>query len=239
MAAGERIESGEAESRAKDGEVARALARAEDLERIAARLAERVAERDRELRMLRDDLADERRAGGDAAEALTALAEEIESLRRQARGQATRIRLAALRQAADVSERLAEVPGGQGDGVLKALAAALERVGAEAAEEEAPAPRLRRARDEFDGFVEIEIGPFADFSKLVGFEDAARSIAATSELSIRRFSEGRATLTMTLKEPVELIRELEERCELDFAVRERGPARLVLDVAEGPAAQAA
>jgi hypothetical protein len=235
VVAGERIDSGDAEIRAKDGEVARARARAEDLERIAARLAERVAERDRELRMLRDDL----RAGGDAADVLTALAEEIDSLRRQARGQATRIRLAALRQAADVSERLAEVPGGQGDGVVKALAAALERVGAEAEDEE-PAPRLRRARDEFDGFVEIEIGPLADFSKLVGFEDAARSIAATSELSIRRFSEGRATLTMTLKEPVELIRELEERCELHLSVRERGADRLVLDVAAaGPAAEAA
>ena len=117
--------------------------------------------------MLRDDLADERRAGGDAAEALTALAEEIESLRRQARGQATRIRLAALREAADVSERLAEVPGGQGDGVLKALAAA-SRGSGRRPRRRRRRPRLRRARDEFDGFVEIEIGPFADFSKLVG-----------------------------------------------------------------------
>ena len=47
-------------------------------------------------------------------------------------------------------------------------------------------------------------------------------------------------MTMTLKEPVELVRELEERCELDFSVRERGPDRLVLDVAaDPPAAEAA
>ena len=44
---------------------------------------------------------------------------------------------------------------------------------------------------------------------------------------------------MTLKEPVELIRELEARCELDFAVRERRPDRLVLDVAEPGSAEAA
>ena len=78
--------------------------------------------------------------------------------------------------------------------------------------------------------VEVEIGPFADFSQLVGFEDAARSIAATTELSIRRFSAGRATLAMNLKEPVELLRELEERCDLELRIRDQRPGRVVLDV---------
>ena len=77
----------------------------------------------------------------------------------------------------------------------------------------------------------MEIGPLSDFSQLVGFEDAARSIAALSELSIRRFSGGRATLTMNLKEPVELVRELRDRCPLALEVRKRSGDRLVLDVA--------
>ena len=78
--------------------------------------------------------------------------------------------------------------------------------------------------------IEVEIGPLADFAQLVGFEDAARSIDATSEISVRRFSEGRATLAMELREPVELLRELEERSDLEFVVRDLREDRLVLDV---------
>ena len=61
----------------------------------------------------------------------------------------------------------------------------------------------------FEGMVKLEIGPLGDFSQLVGFEDAAGKIGA-SEISVERFSEGRATLSMRLDEPVELLRELEE-----------------------------
>ncbi|HEX3668919.1 MAG TPA: hypothetical protein VHY55_07180 [Acidimicrobiia bacterium] len=237
-----RLNLRDAEIAARNGEIVRYRARVEELERIATRLAERVVERERELRRLREELAGERRSGGEGMEALTALAGEIESLRRQARGQATRIRLSALHQAAEVSERLKEIagrPGDAGERVVEALAGALERVGVEEDVEFAPAlggRRPRRAGDELEGLVDVEIGPLADFSQLVGFEDAARSIAAVSELSMRRFSEGRATLTLNLKEPVELVYELGERCSLPLEVRERGANRLVLDVAEPPPA---
>ena len=36
----------------------------------------------------------------------------------------------------------------------------------------------------FDGRIEIEVGPLDDFSQLVGFEDAAGAITATSEISV-------------------------------------------------------
>ncbi len=204
---------------------------------MATRLAERVVERERELRRVRAELEGARASGGEGMDALTALAGEIDALRRQARGQATRIRLSALRQAADVTERIREIAGQSddaGERLTDALAAALERVGAEEELEFTPelgGRRPRRAGEELDGAVEVEIGPVADFSQLVGFEDAARSIAAVSELSIRRFSEGRATLTVSLKEPVDLLGELRSRCALQLDVRERGPDRLVLDVA--------
>ena len=75
-----------------------------------------------------------------------------------------------------------------------------------------PHPRRQRSsRAFFEGLVKVEIGPLGDFSQLVGFEDAAGQIGATSEISVERFSEGRATLSMRLDEPVELLRELEER----------------------------
>jgi len=82
----------------------------------------------------------------------------------------------------------------------------------------------------FDGLVEVEVGPLSDFSQLVGFEDAAGGIGATSEVSVKRFTQGRATLTMRFKHPVELLRELEERAPFEFKVRDTREDRIVLDV---------
>ena len=75
---------------------------------------------------------------------------------------------------------------------------------------------------------------FDDFSQLVGFEDAAGQIDATAEISVERFSEGRATLSMRLDEPVDLLRELEERSPLEFRVRHTADDNLILDVDEDP-----
>ncbi len=88
----------------------------------------------------------------------------------------------------------------------------------------------RVAADVFVGEVELEVGPFSDFAQLVGFEDAAGGIGATREISVKRFAGGRATLEMRLGEPVELLRELEERAPFEFRVRDLRADRLVLDV---------
>jgi hypothetical protein len=176
----------------------------------------------------------------EAVGSLFALGAELAGVRSQARAQATRLRLGALRQAGQVGKWAAKLPeesAPERERLLAALAAAVERLGVEEVEAgdvdaggngHRPGPKGPL----FEGVVEVEIGPFADFSQLVGFEDAARSIAATTELSIRRFSGGRATLAMNLKEPVELLRELEERCDLDFRIRDQRPGRVVLDVDE-------
>jgi hypothetical protein len=87
--------------------------------------------------------------------------------------------------------------------------------------------------DLFNGMVEVEVGPLSDFSQLVGFEDAAGGISATSEISVKRFAAGRATLEMRLDQPVELLRELEERAPFEFKVRGRRFDRLVLEVDGG------
>ena len=88
------------------------------------------------------------------------------------------------------------------------------------------------AADLFQGMIEVEIGPLHDFSQLVGFEDAAKSIDATTDISVTRFSEGRATLELELAEPVALLRELEERCDLEFVIRDMRADRLILDVGD-------
>ena len=82
----------------------------------------------------------------------------------------------------------------------------------------------------FQGLIEVEVGPLSDFSQLVGFEDAASGIGATSEISVKRFAKGRATLEMNLREPVELLRELEERTPFEFQVRDTRGDRVVLDL---------
>jgi hypothetical protein len=82
-----------------------------------------------------------------------------------------------------------------------------------------------------DARVLVDIGPFSDFSQLVSFEDAANSIDATSEISIRRFSDGRASIDVSLREPIDLLGELKSRCELDFEVRSSDAGELVLDLA--------
>lgn len=79
--------------------------------------------------------------------------------------------------------------------------------------------------------ISVDVGPFRDFSQLVAFEDAANAIPATGEITIRRFSAGRAEIDIDLTDPVDLLSELGERCEMTFAVRTQQADLLVLDIA--------
>jgi hypothetical protein len=241
-AAEERVDVREAEITEHVGELTRRRARIDDLEAVAAHLCERVVERDRELREVRAELARVREENDDGMRSLTALADDLEQVRRQARGQATRIRLRALRDAAELSERIGEVtrrPSEVRDRMLQELRETIRRLGGEddAVElQEVPAASNGRGHvepgDLFEGLIEVEIGPLSDFSQLVGFEDAAGAIGATSEISVKRFTRGRATLQMNLVEPVALLRELEERAPFEFHVRDTRSDRVVLDVDE-------
>ena len=86
------------------------------------------------------------------------------------------------------------------------------------------------AVDVFAGLIEVDVGPLSDFEQLAGFEDAANAIGPAHEISVKRFAQGRATLEMQLSEPVELLRELEERAPFEFTVRDTRNDRVVLDV---------
>ena len=84
----------------------------------------------------------------------------------------------------------------------------------------------------------MDVGPLGDYSQLVGLEDAFGRIGA-SEISIERFSEGRATLSMHLDEPIELLRELEEHAPMEFKVRRNEDQGLILDVDDDGSERAA
>jgi hypothetical protein len=192
-----------------------------ELERESTTLSGMVLEREREIRVLDQRLREANECHDRSIASLDAITARLEELEAQARGQATRIRMKALREAVEVSKK------------VQAL------TDAETAAGDGPAPE---AEDESlqAGRVKLEIGPLGDFSQLVGFEDAMGQIGA-SEISVERFSEGRATLSMNLDQPVDLLRELEELSSLDFRVRHNTPDNLILDVDEdaGPEQRAA
>jgi len=190
-----------------------------ELEGETAALAGMVIEREREIRVLGERLDEANECHDRSIASLETITTRLEELEAQARGQATRIRMKALREAVEVSKKVK---------ALEEMAPALEAE-ANGAAASPPAPASNGL---FEGRVKLEIGPLGDFSQLVGFEDAVGQVGA-SEISVERFSEGRATLSMNLDKPVDLLRELEELSALDFKVRHTAPDNLILDVDDG------
>lgn len=186
-------------------------------------LSAMVIEREREIRGLRERLAEANERHDRSIDSLESVSSKLEEIQSQARGQATRIRMKALREAVEVGRRAQELTEAQASAA-----------GAAAPTDDGSGAVERAAQGLFEGIVKVEIGPFDDFSQLVGFEDAAGRIDATSEISVERFSEGRATISMHLDEPVELLRELEQRSPLDFRVRRTAEDNLILDVDDDP-----
>ncbi|HEX6228910.1 MAG TPA: hypothetical protein VFZ41_05545 [Solirubrobacterales bacterium] len=186
-------------------------------ERELADLSAMVIEREREIRSLSKQLEEANARHDRSIVSLEAVAARLDEIQKQARGQATRIRMKALREAVEVSRRaqeMAEVNAG--------LPPASGNGGPE-----------RNGANTFQGEVRLEIGPLGDFSQLVGIEEAISRLGA-AEISVERFSEGRATLAIRLEEPVDLLRELEERAPMEFRVRRTGEDNLILDVDEDP-----
>lgn len=203
-----------------------------EVEAESASLSGMVIERERTIRELNLRLQEANECHARSIASLDAVTERLEELQAQARGQATRIRMKALREAVEVSQR------------VQALTEASEDAPAASPNGNGNGNGIAAPREDFDGLyegqVKLEIGPLGDFSQLVGFEDAVGQLGA-SEISVERFSEGRATLSMHLEEPVDLLRELEELSKLDFKVRHTAPDNLILDVDEdqGPEQRAA
>jgi hypothetical protein len=195
---------------------------ADSAEQELAGLSAMVIEREREIRGLHERLIEANERHDRSIASLETVSSKLGEIQAQARGQATRIRMKALREAVEVGRRaqeLNEVEAGE-----NGMAPTANGRG----------PVEQAAQNLFEGLVKVEIGPLDDFSQLVGFEDAAGQIDATSDISVERFSEGRATLSMRLNEPVELLRELEERSPLEFRVRRSADDNLILDIDDDP-----
>jgi DivIVA domain-containing protein len=202
-------------------------ARLARLEREAQRLAERIVEREKRLQeALKRPMA-------------ATVTKGIEEIYGQARRQATRIRMKALEDAVQMADRVTELSGLRdelGARVNELADVAKERLGIEA--EERPAVGTEPTRPGiYAGVVEVEVGPLNDFAQLTGFEDAAAGIDGASEIKVKRFSGGRAWVSMNLENPIDLLRALEEKAPFDFVVRDTRRNGLVLDVDQDSAEQ--
>ena len=189
-------------------------------EQEGAGLSAMVIEREREIRILREQLDEANRRHDRSIVSLEAVAARLDEIQAQARGQATRIRMKALREAVELGRRAQELAEADPDSKVAGPE------GQASAEDSAD-----RRDGTFEGPLRLEIGPLGDFSQLVEIEDAIGRMGA-SEISVERFSEGRATLSMRLDEPVDLLRELEESAAMDFKVRRTADDGLILDVDE-------
>jgi hypothetical protein len=211
-------------------------------------LSAMVIERERTIRDLTERLEEANAVHDRSIASLDAVSARLEELQAQARGQATRIRMKALREAVEVSNRVRELSEAEGVEAAE-RAAEPEPVVAEPAATPngngsgnghlAVDPDTSWEPGLFEGKLRLEIGPLGDFSQLVGFEETVGRLGAT-DISVERFSEGRATFSMRLDQPVDLLRELEELSTIDFKVRHTAPDNLILDVDEdGPERHAA
>jgi hypothetical protein len=199
-----------------------------ELESEMTSLSGMVIEREREIRELTARLLEANECHQRSIASLDAVTARLQEMQAQARGQATRIRMKALKEAVEVSRRVEELTG------AAESTESTEVIDAEPASNGNGNGAAAGIVDGiFEGRIKLEIGPLGDFSQLVGFEDAVGKLGA-SEISVERFSEGRATLSMRLDEPVELLRELEGLSALDFKVRHTAPDNLILDIDEDP-----
>jgi hypothetical protein len=240
---------------ARIAELSRELLEKAEAEEELAGLSAMVIEREREIRSLNERLEEANARYDRGIASLDAVSARLGEIEAQARGQATRIRMKALREAVEVGRRAqeyseAETAAGALDELEAGEAAIAHEEAASSnghghaadrahAEDGAQAEGRGRAenfagigeisQETFEGKVHVEIGPLGDYSQLVGIEDAIDRIGA-SEISIQRFSEGRATLSMNLDEPVELLRALEEHAAMEFRVRHAADDSLVIDV---------
>jgi hypothetical protein len=203
-----------------------------------------VVERERIIRDLTERLEEANACHDRSIASLDKVSARLEELQAQARGQATRIRMKALREAVEVSKRMQELNDVE-DGAEEIEVKPLPEPSANGTSNgngHTPVDAERETSWEpglFAGKVRLEIGPLGDFAQLVGFEDAVGRLGAT-DISVERFSEGRATFSMRLDQPVDLLRELESLSVLDFKVRHTAPDNLILDIDEdGPERHAA
>lgn len=85
---------------------------------------------------------------------------------------------------------------------------------------------------EFQGRVELGVGPFYDIASLSAFEDRVARLPNVTATAVRRFEASHAVLDLQLSAPVALVAELRGTVEGDFIVRQLSENRLAITFEE-------
>lgn len=78
--------------------------------------------------------------------------------------------------------------------------------------------------------VELDVGPFGDFSELSAFERALARLPKVDDVYIRGFGDERATIELSLTEETPLAHDLERRLPYGLRLERDGHAKLVVDL---------
>lgn len=144
--------------------------------------------------------------------------EAAETVLRLQRHHEEQARIAAERIAAAEAEVARQREAGE------ALRHAREWQAAEAAASERDAPRPAPAfPDVFGPAIELDAGPFGDLASLTRFEQSLQTLPGVTEVYIRGFAAGRATIDLALHGPAPLLREMTDRLpyRLDIGATDR------------------
>jgi hypothetical protein len=85
---------------------------------------------------------------------------------------------------------------------------------------------------QFEGHVELGVGPFYDIGSLSAFENRVASLPNVLETSVRRFEASHAVLDVRLSGPVALVRELHNVIDSDIMIRQLSENRLAITFEE-------
>jgi hypothetical protein len=209
-------------------------ARLQRLEKEAVHLAERILDRERRLRSAIAQLEQSEKLRGEKPEA-TFAREPAARLGMLARSVRIAERLAETARLGDLLEAAGLLPPKEHERPQPKPPAKSKPAKAKPT---ASKPVAEIEDGVLEGEIEVEIGPLADFAQLAGFEDAAKAIDGAGEIKVKRFSGGRATLSVDLGEPIDFLRELDQHAPLGFKVRSLNKERVVLDVDADQAAAA-
>ena len=212
-----------------DALIAEREARMVRLEADAQEMARRVIETEERMQILigEREAAERAAAGGPVA--------KLEEVYGQARRQATRIRMKALDDAVQIADRVTELTKMR-DELGTRVTELAGKAGIKFGEEERPPVGMEpvASTGALDGVwagpVRIDFGPVSDFAQLTRFEDVVSAIPGARNISVLSFSGGRATLSVSLEAPTELLSELKERAPFEFRLREANGDGLLLDL---------
>ena len=174
-----------------------------------------VIEREREIRGLREQLIEANERHDRSIASLESVSGRLEEIQSQARGQATRIRMKALREAVEVGRRAQELTEAQ-EAAAGDPAEAAANGSAEAERSSAPPRASTRARQSRDRPASTTSPSWS-----VSRTPPARSTPPPRSRSSASPRAARPSRCAS-NEPVELLRELEERSPLEFKVRRSG-----------------